>query len=174
MRHTILFLAIFVALFGTTVYSQDGPPQPPMDGAQDGRPGARRPNLLAELGLSPEQLQQIRKLNQDQRPALMAARRRMGDAMRNLDMAIYADNVNDAEIQLRLKEFQAAEAEISRLRFESELAVRKLLNPDQLVKFREVRRRFQEMRRNMENRRQRRNGRQFPPAEGQPPQRPGN
>jgi Spy/CpxP family protein refolding chaperone len=99
----------------------------------------------------------------------------MGEAMRNLDMAIYADNVTDAEFQNRLKEFQSAEAELARLRFESELAVRKVLTPEQLVKFRDLRRQFAEMRRNRDNRMQRRGGRPgFPPPGDRPAQRPPN
>ena len=137
-------------------YAQDGPP--PEDSERGERSDDHRPNLLAELGLSPEQIQQIRQKNQERRPAMMIARRRMGEAARNLDMAIYGDSVSDAEVQLRLKEFHAAEAEISRLRFESELAVRKILTPEQLVRFRELRRRFAEERRknNPDRRMQRR------------------
>jgi Spy/CpxP family protein refolding chaperone len=71
----------------------------------------------------------------------------MQDAARNLDMAIYGDVVNDADVKARLREFQVAEAELSRLRFESELAVRKILTPEQLIKFRELRRQFAEERR---------------------------
>jgi Spy/CpxP family protein refolding chaperone len=147
MKYTKLFLLLFAALLAitTSAYGQDGPP--PGDGPGDERPDERRPNLLAELGLSPEQLQQIGRMNQERRPAMRNARRRMGDAARNLDMAIYADTVNEAEVRSRLKEFQDAEAELSRLRFESELSVRKILTPEQLVRFRELRRQFAEERR---------------------------
>ncbi|HUR97140.1 MAG TPA: hypothetical protein VMZ26_03625, partial [Pyrinomonadaceae bacterium] len=135
----------------------------------------RRPNLLAELGLSPDQLQQIGRVNRERRPAIRDARRRMGDAARDLDIAIYGDVVNEADVKSRLKEFQAAEAELSRLRFESELAVRKILTAEQLVRFRELRRRFAEERmKNAPQRGMRRRGPGMPPPHDQPFRRPPN
>ncbi len=173
MKRIFLFLFLIVA-FATVspdAVAQDGPPP---DQIEDDEP-ERRPNLLRELGLSPEQVQQVRRINQERRPKMVEARRKLGDASRNLDMAIYGDAVSDAEFQTRLKEFHAAEAELSRLRFESELAIRKLLNPEQLVRFREMRRRFAEARRNNNNRRrmQMRN-RDLPPMQDGPNRRPLN
>jgi Spy/CpxP family protein refolding chaperone len=164
MKHAKLFLVLLTALaaLGINGYAQDAPP--PEDGQHDERPEGRRPNLLAELGLSPDQMQQIRRLNQERRPKMMDARRRMGEAARNLDVAIYGDVVSDAEFQVRLKEFQSAEAELSRVRFEGELSVRKILTPEQLIRFRELRRRFAEERQNeMRNRRRRHGGRGMRP-----------
>jgi Spy/CpxP family protein refolding chaperone len=48
-----------------------------------------------------------------------------------------------------LKEFQAAQTHVARLRFESELAIRKVLTPEQLTRFRELRRAFGENRDNL-------------------------
>ena len=160
MKYTKLFLVLFTALvaLGPYGYGQDGPP--PEDRPQDER---RRPNLFAELGLSPDQLQQIRRLYQERRPRMMEARRKMGEAARNLDLAIYGDSVNEAEVQARLKEFQSAEAELARVRFEGELSVRKILTPEQLVRFRELRRRFAEERQEDNRNRRRRGGRGMRP-----------
>jgi Spy/CpxP family protein refolding chaperone len=139
-------LALFSATFVLSVpaYCQDGTPD--VSAESDRRPDDRRPNLLAALGLSPEQIQQIRRMNQERRPAMMEAQRRLREANRNLDMSIYGENVTDAEFQAKLKEFHAARAEVDRIRFESENSVRKLLTPEQLVRFRELRRRFAESR----------------------------
>ena len=175
MKYTTLFLIFVAAIMAgaTGVHGQDG--VPPDNGPQDERGDNRRPNLLAELGLSPDQLQQIGRMNKERRPAIRDARRRMGDAARNLDMAIYGDVVNDADVKERLREFQAAEAELSRLRFESELAVRKILTPDQLVRFRELRRQFaEERRKNAPARRMLRRGRGPRPTQEQPFKRPNN
>jgi len=173
MKSLKLFLLLFTAslALSTGAYGQDGPP--PDDGPHDDRPDARRPNLLAELGLSREQVQQIRRMNQERRPAMMQAQRRMREANRDLDMAIYRDSVNDEEFQARLKEFQAAQSELARLRFESELSVRKILTPEQLVRFRDLRRRFAEAREgNMQDRRMRRDGQGPPPNRDVPQRRP--
>jgi len=174
MRYTRLFLFILIAVSGaaTALHAQDGPP-PGEGGPRDER-GDDRPNLLAELGLSPEQVQQIRRMNQERRPTMMQAQRRIKEANRALDMAIYRDTVNDEEFQTRLKEVQIAQSDVARLRFENELAVRRILTPDQLVRFREIRRRFEEQRQNemRERRQQRRMGREGPAMRGDHPDHP--
>lgn len=117
---------------------------------QPGPPAAEgRPNLLRELGLSTEQIQEVRRINQERKPVEQAARQRFQEAQRALNIAIYGEKVNDADVQERLKDFQAAQAELARIKFTNELAVRKVLTPEQLIKFRELRRRFAEARQNM-------------------------
>jgi Spy/CpxP family protein refolding chaperone len=114
-----------------------------------------RPNLLAELDLTIDQIQQIRRINSDKRPLMREAQQKVREANRNLDQAIYSDSSDETEIQARLKDVQLAQAEISKLRAMTEYAVRKVLTPAQLSKFRELRLRFIE---NLENRvEQRRN-----------------
>lgn len=173
MKNAKLFL-LFLMVLTAVVTGASGQGVPPPEGdSPDERADERRPNLLAELGLSREQIQQIRRMNQERRPTMMQARRRMQDANRALDMAIYRDSVNDEEFHARLKDVQSAQADLARLRFESELSVRKVLTPEQLVRFRELRRRFAEAREGeMRDRRMRRDGGGLPPARGGSPQRP--
>ena len=95
---------------------------------------------------------------------MQEAQRRLRDANRALDKAIYADLVNDSDVQGCLREFQAAQADLAKLRFENELAVRKLLTPEQLTKFRNLRQRFEQQMQNL--RRNRRQGRPGPPLDG--------
>ena len=164
----LLLLIVAVVAMSLSALGQTGPPpddQPPGD-----RPDERRPNLLAELGLSQEQVQQIRKMNQERRPLVQRAQRRLREANRDLDMAIYADNFSEADFQARLKEFQAAQAEMAQLRFEGEMSVRKVLTSDQLVKFRQLRAEFAPRRRDIQNRRdQRRDRRGLGPRQDNPP-----
>lgn len=167
--HVPVLLAAFFALASFS-YGQDGPP--PGEGPQDDHADGR-PNLLAELGLTREQVQQIRRMNQERRPAMMRAQHRLRESNRALDMAIYADSVSDADFQASLNEFRSAQSELARLRFEGELAVRKILNPDQLVRFRELRRKFAEAREsNMRNRRMRRGAGGPPPLHDGPRDKP--
>lgn len=113
--------------------------------AQDEMPNAlaadqpKRPGLLARLDLSREQIQQIRQINRQNRQPMREAGIRLREANRSLDAAIYADTADEAEIQTRLKEFNEARAEVIRLRTNIEFSVRKVLTPEQLVKFRELR-----------------------------------
>jgi len=127
------------------VAAQDNPPsdavKPPLNQPPGGAP--KRPNLLLFLGLSPEQMQQIRRMNQARKPLVEAATLRLRAANRALDEAIYADDVDEPTFQARLKELQLAQADVAKLRFTSELEVRKILTPDQLARFRDLRKRLQ-------------------------------
>ena len=175
MRYLKLFLILIAGLLITSAPAQGQHGPPPGSPEHEDRPDGRRPNLLAELGLSPDQIQQIRRANQERRPAMMEAQRRMCEANRNLDIAIYGETISEADFQTRLKEFQAARAELDRLRFEGELFVRKVLTPEQLIRFREIRRRFAEARQNdMQDRRQLRRGQGPPPGRDMQPKRPIN
>jgi Spy/CpxP family protein refolding chaperone len=104
----------------------------------------QRPNLLSELDLSQNQIQQIRRINQESKLTRLEAQFRIREAQKALDQAIYADAADEVEIQTKLKNLQLAQAEAVKLRSMTEFTVRKVLTPEQLVKFREIRRRFME------------------------------
>lgn len=137
----IIYALLGVVLLATVALGQNGggddPKQP---GA--GLPQDIRVNVLRQLGLSQEQMQRIRRLNMARKPMLDDAQKQLGQAMHALDEAIYADAVVEPNIQARLKDVQLAQAEVARLRFMNELAVRRILTPEQLIRFRELRRRF--------------------------------
>lgn len=107
-----------------------------------------RPNLFNELGLTPEQRQQIRRINLEKRKLAQDARARLDEANRNLDRAIYADNLNETEIQSRIREVHQAQAELLKIRSGNEIAVRKILTAEQFAKFRNLRDRFEQQLRN--------------------------
>jgi len=102
----------------------------------------KRPNLIRILGLSPAQMMEVRRVNQARKPQMDAAQGHLQEANRALDEAIYADNFDQATFDSRLKEVQAAHAEVARLRFTNEMNIRKILTPEQLARFRELRRKF--------------------------------
>jgi Spy/CpxP family protein refolding chaperone len=120
-----------------------GPPVgPPDQKTQKERPGMKRmqqPNLLRELNLSPEQITQIRKMHTEKRPALADAMRKFNEANRTLDEAIYADSYDQGRVDSLLKAREVAQSEFFRIKTEIEIAIRKLLTPDQLTKFRDLR-----------------------------------
>jgi Spy/CpxP family protein refolding chaperone len=132
-----------IALFAQAAIS-DPQTKPPVNQV---KPAEERPNLFKELGLTPDQVAQIKGINIERKPLIEEANRRLREANHALDMAIYADSPSDTDVQARLEEFRQAQAEVVRIRFMSEYAVRKVLTPDQLVKFRELRRKFAEARR---------------------------
>lgn len=103
-RYVLLSVSIFLLSTVSIAFGQDGPPP---DGPPPQRPisGEDRPNLLRELGLSPDQIQQIRRMNQSRKPLMEEAAKRLRDANRALDMAIYSDAVNEEEFVARLRDF---------------------------------------------------------------------
>lgn len=137
----LIFLMLLIAFTCSQADAQDDPgaeipDRPPMDEP------VNRGDLLRELGLTQDQIRQIRLLNAERRPLMQEAQRRLRVASRNLDQAIYADAVDEAAIQLRLKEVQLAQAEVAKIKATNELEVRKILTPDQLTRFREIRERM--------------------------------
>ncbi|MBA2621431.1 MAG: hypothetical protein H0U87_09545 [Acidobacteria bacterium] len=112
--------------------------------SKQNNPKIRRQKILAQLGLSGEQIQQIRRINADRKPLLRAAQERLRAANRNLDQAVYADTGSEAEMQSRIRETQAAQAEVIKIRATTEAEVRRVLTNEQLGRFREIRRQFVE------------------------------
>lgn len=147
MKPIILPVLLVVAFLGAgSVAAQDDPPtEMPREAAQ---PADVRGNALRQLGLTPEQMRQIRRLNQARKPAIDVAHLRLREATRAMDEAIYAEQANETEVQTRLAEMQKAQAEVQRIRFTHEFAVRRVLTAEQLSKFRDIRRRFDEAGRN--------------------------
>jgi len=155
MIHKFGLIAAFGLGLAGAVAAQDNKapePQPDTPQANANRPPENQGDLFRQLGLSVEQLQQIRHIKQEQRPLMDEAQKHFREANHALDEAIYADQVNDADFQARLRDVQAAQGEVQRLRFMNELAVRRILTPEQLVRFRELRERFEQARRNMQGR----------------------
>lgn len=142
-------LAAVVGLAPAANAQDEGPEnRPPQNnaGRHSAHPGDGRDNMLRRLGLSEDQIQQIRAINMERRPDMAEAHKRVREATRALDAAIYADKIDEADVQQRIKDVQVAQAEVARLRFMTELAVRQVLTPEQLVRFREMRQRFERSR----------------------------
>lgn len=141
---TLLFLTVLMAFAGVAFGQDTKPP----DGQKpaDNQPQDVRANALRQLGLSRDQIQQIRMVNAERKPLMAEAQRRLREANLALDEAIYSDHVSESDVQARLKEAQSAQAEVARIRYMNELSVRKILTTEQLVRFRELRRSFEQER----------------------------
>lgn len=145
----LLFIFLLTITF-SSVKAQDAPPNDQPNYAQELK---ARPNLLRELGLTPDQMKAIRRLNMEKKADVQDAQRKAGEARRNLDLAIYADNINDDEVKMRLAEFQNAQLEVIKIRSNVEYEIRKILTPEQVVRFRQLRQRFAQARENIQERR---------------------
>jgi Spy/CpxP family protein refolding chaperone len=152
---SLTLIGLLVAFSLLSVKAQDEMPSP--DSSIQKTIRERRPKLVEQLDLTPEQIQQIRRINAEQKSLLRDAQVRLREANQNLDQAIYAENANEINIQARIKEAQTAQAEVIKIRSTMELSVRRILTPSQLTKFREARGQFMQNRNNRQN--QRRNQR---------------
>ncbi|MCS6873812.1 MAG: Spy/CpxP family protein refolding chaperone [Pyrinomonadaceae bacterium] len=130
-----LVLISFLAFCSLTYsFSQRIPPaNPPV------RPPAPTFKLLKELDLSPDQIRKIREINQRIRPQIRKAQEKLQKANLDLDEAIYSDTPNENLIEERIKRVQEAQAELIKLRIRTEFEFRKILTPEQLEKFRQIR-----------------------------------
>lgn len=96
-------------------------------------------NLFRALNLSPDQQAQIKAIRRQNREARIIAAERLQRAQRELDEAIYADNVNEAMVAERRSELAAAQSESVRIETQGQLNIRRVLTPEQLVTLRALR-----------------------------------
>ena len=120
--------------------------EPPTPEPQESAPARRRlrrerPNLFARLNLTPEQLTQLREIRRESEVEARNLGRRLRLARRALDEAIYADALDERAIEERARELSAAQSALVRLRTQTELRVRRVLTPEQLQTFRQLRQR---------------------------------
>lgn len=98
-----------------------------------------RPSLVETLGLSKDQIAMLRQINRQYQPPLRQSRQRMQAANQALDDAVYGGQ-NNTVIQSRLREAQIAHSEWIKARTDSESAIARILNSDQIMRFRDLRR----------------------------------
>jgi Spy/CpxP family protein refolding chaperone len=158
-------IALFLLLLITASVSRT-PAQTPDEAApEEAAQGNQDANWVTALGLTPEQIARIRAIRQQNRVEWQAAKKRVNQAQRALDQAIYSDEVSEAVIEQRSREVAEAQAAEVRLRAMTELGIRRVLTLQQLNTFRMIRgQRIREaqMKRRMEN------------ADGLRDRRPGN
>jgi Spy/CpxP family protein refolding chaperone len=116
--------------------------------------------MLQELGLTSDQLERLKRLQADLGQKNRVAQMRQREANKALDDAIYSDTATEEQIRELVRAAQEAANEAIRLRTLTELEMKKILTREQLIKFRELKKRF--------DRRQQMGP---PPDGGRPPRR---
>lgn len=101
------------------------------------------PNLQTELGLSPEQIQKWRALNQELREQEFAGTQKLRHARRALADAMESPSPNEEVIKQRAKELADAQSAMTQLQALRQARVLQMLTPEQRVKLREIRARNQ-------------------------------
>jgi Spy/CpxP family protein refolding chaperone len=111
------------------------------EAAQPGPPHGRShmSMMKQELGLTDEQVGQLRKLHSDQRRAAIRRRADLRIARMDLDELLNAATVDEKALGTKMKEIGDLQAAALKARVDSRLALRKVLTPEQLQKMKELR-----------------------------------
>lgn len=105
-----------------------------------GEPGGPPPqDPISQLRLTPEQRQQIRAIREQNKEQRAAINQHMRDSNFALERTLDSDNPNETEIEQRLRDVAAAQAAQTRMRVMTELSIRRVLTPEQLAVWRELR-----------------------------------
>lgn len=102
---------------------------------------------LAQLNLTPEQIQRIRAINAELKDQRQAANQRLRLAQRALAEAMESPNQNEGLIDQRSREVAEAQAATFRLRTLSEFRILQVLTREQRLRLREMRQQAMERRR---------------------------
>ena len=94
---------------------------------------------LAQLNLTPEQIQKWRAINAELKDGQQAANLRLRQARRALAEAIESPNSNEELIKQRAKEVSEAQAATTQLQALRQARILQMLTPEQRVKLREIR-----------------------------------
>ncbi len=137
INRSLISLAALI-LGSVSIFAQEETPQT--------TPGADKPvrqvRILQELGLTREQIQQIRRINVQRRPLMQESQQNLRLANRALDLAIYSETATEDDIREKMKAVQLAQAEQIKVRTFTEYQIRRVLTPEQLEKFRQLRERM--------------------------------
>lgn len=145
-------IVLTVAAATVVTVAQNENPQPTPETQQ---PNEQFRMMRDAIGLTPEQFQQIRRINAERRPLMQEAQMKLRDANRALDDAIYSENASEEDIKLKMKDVQLAQAEVLKVKTLTEFLIRRVLTPDQLEKFRQFRERMINRQKNLNKERQR-------------------
>src|SRR5436853_6141201 len=119
-----LFLFLLAISTSRALAQTPGEVPPPEAGQDD-----QTQNWQGALNLTPDQVGKIRSILEERKLERQAAGRRLNQALRALDEAIYSDNATEAVIEQRAREVAEAQAAQVRLRAMTELNIRRVLTP---------------------------------------------
>jgi Spy/CpxP family protein refolding chaperone len=130
VRLTLPLMVLILSAF-SILYSQD--PQANSAPPQDA------PDLLGRLRLTPDQIQRIRLIQRDTKDERAAITLRLREANRALEESLDVENVDESVIDQRMQDVNAAQNAQLRLRIQTELRIRRVLNPEQRAMLKDIR-----------------------------------
>ena len=136
---TSLALLLFTFSPAGVRAQNDGATQQRETRQDGGGHGGRFPGLRERLNLTPEQLEQIKAIREQNKEELRTVRQRIHQAQRTLDEAIYADHTDEAVVEARARDVAEAHSAMARMRALMELKIRRVLTQEQLNTLRTLR-----------------------------------
>ncbi|HKS29426.1 MAG TPA: Spy/CpxP family protein refolding chaperone [Pyrinomonadaceae bacterium] len=143
----VLVSFLLLIIFSTAQVFAQGEQEPPQEQSGQRPPVRGDGDLVRQLNLSPEQIEKIRAIREGNREQRRQIGQRIRAARQALDRAIYLENADDAVVEQRARELAEAQAAQVRLQALVELSVRRVLTPEQLQMFRDLRLRAEGRRR---------------------------
>ena len=147
ITNALILLLTTVFILACAVVSVQAQTQQPQTQDATQTQTTQAPNLQAELGLKPDQIQKWRALNQELRPQEVAGTLKVREAKRALADAMEAPTPNEDLIKQRAKELADAQSAMTQLQALRQARVLQILTPDQRIKLKEIRERNQALRR---------------------------
>ncbi|MEP6819458.1 MAG: Spy/CpxP family protein refolding chaperone [bacterium] len=159
----ILTLLALLAVIGfpATVGSVSGQTAQQTSAAPEPQQGG---DLIRQLNLTPEQVEQIRSIRENNKSERAAIKDHLDVANRTLEESLNTETPDEAVVEQRLRDVAAAQASMMRMRILTEIRIRRVLTPEQRKLLRTLQQEALQSRRermldNAEQRGQRRDGR---------------
>ena len=152
-------LAVLMLSLGSTVAFADPNsllPQAIAQNTEEQRRPNRKAQLIQELNLTPEQTQQIQAIQNQYQDQISQRRQAVRQARQEL-LALLAGTASESQVRQKYRQVETLKQQVSDLRFDSTLAMREVLTPEQRRQFAE---RMQNRRENYKNREMNRGERQ--------------
>jgi hypothetical protein len=107
-----------------------------------------RQQLIGALGLTPDQRLRINEIHNSHQDEAIAVGQRLRQARQKLDRALWTENYNESQVKQFSEELAQAQADQIRLQVRVNSEIRRIINDDQIRRFRQKERELQILRRN--------------------------
>jgi Spy/CpxP family protein refolding chaperone len=125
----VLFAAV-PAIYGQAAQQQSGAPESQQGGGDP----------IRQLNLTPEQLEQIRSIREQNKTERAAINERVRETNRALEAELDSDNPDEAVVEQRVRDVAVAQVAAMRMRILTEVRIRRVLTPEQRIILRSLQR----------------------------------
>ncbi|WP_052128546.1 Spy/CpxP family protein refolding chaperone [Neosynechococcus sphagnicola] len=135
-RLSLVMLPALLSCGGTVLLAAQSPaltaqePAKPLLLAQNSQPARRMPGWLRTLNLNPDQMQQMQSVLRQYKPQMSERMQALQQAQAELQ-SLMAGTASDSQVRDKYHQIETLRQQLASLRFESTLAIRRLLTPEQ-------------------------------------------